>query len=152
MNFSYSQASGWKRGDIRIWTRSLSEIPHGWQLCDGTNGTPNMLNRAVVGAGDSYQHGEIFGSDWNKTAINIDSYTLSQAQMPAHTHTLIRRAATGGGNNSGTTGTDGNFNLGNTPVPVAYAGSNGAHKHTANMSNVDVRQQSVAVYWIMKIR
>ena len=30
-------------GIIGLWLGSLDTIPDGWQLCDGTNGTPNML-------------------------------------------------------------------------------------------------------------
>ena len=28
----------------------LTEVPHGWKLCDGTNGTPNLIGRYPLGA------------------------------------------------------------------------------------------------------
>ncbi len=46
-------------------------------MCDGTLGTPNLRDRFVVGAGDSYSLGATGGAN---TVI------LTVAQMPAHTH------------------------------------------------------------------
>lgn len=42
------------KGIIVLWDGALVDIPAGWQLCDGTNGTPDLRNRFVVGAGDTY--------------------------------------------------------------------------------------------------
>jgi len=36
---------------IAIWYGSTSNIPTGWVLCDGTNGTPDLTDRFVMGAG-----------------------------------------------------------------------------------------------------
>ncbi len=152
MNFSYSQASGWKRGDIRIWTRPLSEIPHGWQLCDGTNGTPNMIDRTPVGAGGTYSSGQLFGSTTQTPSVNVYPFTLSVAQIPSHGHTLQYRAHTSGGDNRGTTGTDGNLNLGNTGSAVAYTGGTQSHGHPVQVGQIDIHQPSIGVYWIMKVR
>ncbi len=41
-------------GMILMWSGSVATIPGGWALCDGTNGTPNLQNRFIVGAGDTY--------------------------------------------------------------------------------------------------
>lgn len=41
-------------GGIIIWSGSVSAIPSGYALCDGTNGTPNLKDSFVVGAGNSY--------------------------------------------------------------------------------------------------
>jgi hypothetical protein len=42
------------RGVILMWSGSVVSVPLGWALCDGNNGTPNLLNKFVIGAGDSY--------------------------------------------------------------------------------------------------
>ena len=34
-------------GSIIIWSGLESSIPPGWQLCNGTNGTPDLRNRFV---------------------------------------------------------------------------------------------------------
>ena len=62
-------------GVIVMW--SGSEIPTGWALCDGTNGTPDLRNRFIVGAGDEYAIGAIGGD--KEVALTIE-------QMPKHNH------------------------------------------------------------------
>ena len=37
-------------GVIALWHGSIATIPAGWQLCDGTNGTPDLRGRFVAGA------------------------------------------------------------------------------------------------------
>ena len=66
-------------GGIIIWSGLLTAIPTGWSLCDGSNGTPDLRNRFVVGAGDQYDRNDIGGAD---------SLTLTEAQIPSHTHTI----------------------------------------------------------------
>lgn len=39
---------------IWIWSGSLADIPPGFVVCDGTNGTPDLRNRFVIGAGNNY--------------------------------------------------------------------------------------------------
>lgn len=41
-------------GVIILWSGSLATIPAGWQLCNGTNGTPDLRDRFVIGAGTTY--------------------------------------------------------------------------------------------------
>ncbi|HCP45659.1 MAG TPA: hypothetical protein DIU15_06440, partial [Deltaproteobacteria bacterium] len=36
-------------GGIIMWSGSTATIPAGWSLCDGTNGTPDLLNRFIKG-------------------------------------------------------------------------------------------------------
>ncbi len=64
-------------GLICMW--SGSEVPLGWYLCDGTNGTPDLRNRFIVGSGSTYSIGNTGGSN---------TVTLTTAQMPSHTHTI----------------------------------------------------------------
>lgn len=37
-------------GTIMLWTRPLAEIPQGWAVCDGTNGTPDLTGLTIIGA------------------------------------------------------------------------------------------------------
>ena len=41
-------------GGIIMWSGATSAIPSGWALCDGNNGTPNLTNKFVIGAGGTY--------------------------------------------------------------------------------------------------
>ncbi len=65
-------------GGIIMWSGSADSIPEGWALCDGGNGTPDLRNRFVVGAGDEYSVNSTGGQK---------EVTLSVDQMPSHNHT-----------------------------------------------------------------
>ena len=41
-------------GCILLWSGSIGSIPSGFVLCNGLNGTPDLRNRFVVGAGSTY--------------------------------------------------------------------------------------------------
>lgn len=49
-------------GMIVSWSGSIIAIPSGWTLCDGTNGTPDLRDRFVQGAGGSFVLGQNAGS------------------------------------------------------------------------------------------
>lgn len=66
-------------GLISMWSGSIATIPSGWILCNGANGTPDLRNRFVVGAGDTYSVGATGGAT---------TQSLSTANLPAHTHTI----------------------------------------------------------------
>jgi hypothetical protein len=44
-------------GTISQWSGSISTIPDGWVLCDGTTNTPDLRDRFVIGAGNNYAPG-----------------------------------------------------------------------------------------------
>ena len=43
-----------QKGMILLWYGPVVLIPTGWQLCDGSNATPDLRNNFIVGAGDTY--------------------------------------------------------------------------------------------------
>lgn len=45
-----AQSDSLPMGSIVIWSGTVASIPSGWQLCNGTNGTPDLRDRFVVGA------------------------------------------------------------------------------------------------------
>lgn len=65
-------------GMVMLWSGAANAIPSGYVLCDGSNSTPDLRDRFVVGAGNSYSVGNTGGAS---------SVTLTTAQMPSHTHT-----------------------------------------------------------------
>lgn len=75
-------------GMIMLWAGTLLTIPSGWALCDGTNGTPNLRDKFVVGAGTSY-------------AVGANGGSTTSTAAGGHTHT---EAAAGGHNHTGTSG------------------------------------------------
>lgn len=67
------------RGLICMWSGSSSNIPNGWALCDGSNNTPDLRDKFVLGAGNNYAVGAIGGEK---------KVTLTIAQMPSHSHDI----------------------------------------------------------------
>jgi hypothetical protein len=49
-------------GCILVWSGAVGAIPSGFLICDGTNGTPDLRDRFVIGAGLSYSVGQTGGS------------------------------------------------------------------------------------------
>ena len=68
---------GFPRGGIIMWSGSVADIPPKWALCDGENGTPDLRDRFVVGAGSAYTAGATGGEAVHKLTI---------AEMPSHKH------------------------------------------------------------------
>lgn len=83
------------RGIITMWSGATNAVPSGWALCDGNNGTPNLKDRFIVGAGQSYGVGNTGGSItrtpsvWTNaagTGIQVAGTAINTSQMPWHTH------------------------------------------------------------------
>lgn len=78
MRYSVStEASSVPQGSIIPWYGNLANIPDGFALCDGTNGTPDLRNRFLVGAGDAYKLAAVGGESTHVLSIN---------EMPWHNH------------------------------------------------------------------
>jgi hypothetical protein len=50
-------------GSIIMWSGTQSSIPVGWNLCDGTNGTPNMTGLFTMGASSDTNVGTVTGAN-----------------------------------------------------------------------------------------
>ena len=80
-------STGIPSGFIGIWSGAANAIPSGWYLCDGNNGTPNLKDRFVIGAGSAYSVNATGGS---KDAVVIghdhDASATSTVNDPGHSH------------------------------------------------------------------
>ena len=106
----HASALGVPSGVICMWSGTNANIPSGWYLCDGTNGTPDLRDRFIVGSGSSYTTGNTGGAA---------SVTLTTAQMPSHTHSGPSHTHTF----SGTTSSSGAHSF---AARNSYSGWNGA--------------------------
>lgn len=43
---------------IVFWSGAIADIPAGWALCDGNNGTPDLTDKFIIGAGSSFNPGD----------------------------------------------------------------------------------------------
>lgn len=100
--------SGVPSGVVIMWSGALNEIPDGWALCNGANGTPDLRERFVMGAATEGDVGDLVGTN---------SFTLTTAQMPSHTHTAS--ASTNGAH-----------------THTASTASAGSHNHSSGVSTV----------------
>lgn len=80
-------------GTIIMWSGNIASPPTGWVVCNGSNGTPDLRNRFIVGAGSTYAVAATGGAD---------SVTLTTAQLPSHTHGLGSIVVAAGGAHSHT--------------------------------------------------
>jgi len=89
-NIEQGIESAMPTGGIIMWSGSIASIPATWALCDGYNGTPDLRNRFIVGAGSTYPVDAIGGAD---------TIALSQNQMPSHGHSFSTTSGAGGTHN-----------------------------------------------------
>lgn len=72
---------------IIMYSGSIFSIPTGWALCDGTNGTPDLRERFIVGAGTSNNTSVVGTTAYNiGDSGGLNSVTLDLSQLPAHGH------------------------------------------------------------------
>jgi len=81
----WANAQQFTVGEVRMWSGTATQAAvtaawgPGWRLCDGTNGTPNLRDRFIIGAGSTYPV---------NTAGGAAAVTLAIAHMPAHNHVI----------------------------------------------------------------
>ena len=65
--------AGIPTGVIVLWSGAANAIPSGYVLCDGNNSTPDLRDRFLVGAGNSYSVGDTGGSNTATDTVNISA-------------------------------------------------------------------------------
>jgi hypothetical protein len=71
---NWASTQSFVSGMIMLWAGSVASVPSGWFLCDGTNSTPDLRNKFIVGAGSTYAVNAAGGS--------------ADSIVPSHTHTI----------------------------------------------------------------
>jgi len=64
-------------GVIAMWHGLIANIPTGWGLCNGVDGTPDLRSKFVRGAPNATEAGGTGGAD---------THTLSVDEIPSHIH------------------------------------------------------------------
>ena len=93
------------KGTITMFN-GTSDIPIGWAVCDGTNGTPNLIGKFVKAVATADQMGD------NSSELNENNeLTLTQEHLPKHSHPHKEHTHSLDGNISGTTGSSGDLTV-----------------------------------------
>ena len=143
-------------GGIIAYTGSLNTLPLNYHLCDGTDGTPDLRDRFIVGAGSSYNLNTIGGISTNILALN---------QLPNLADFLNKTIAVQGNNQ-----VNGSNNLvSNLPIRAwswEYFQKNEGNTHgyfknafatipgTSNSFGQPIENKPpyIALYWVMRIK
>lgn len=162
-------------GMIMLWSGTSGTVPSGYHVCDGTNGTPNLQDKFVLGAGGALptSGGSVSSSTDSAGSVSITGTALTLDQIPGHTHTFWNG---GYGFYNGSSGGYGilltggsqqqNFPTGESisgQTMVGYSGGSSqgtqsaanTHTHTVsatlNHSHASVLPPYVALFYIMKL-
>jgi microcystin-dependent protein len=129
--------SAFVAGMIMMWSGSIATIPSGWLLCDGSNSTPDLRNRFVIGAfsDDSGTAKTTVTGTSTQTGGSKDAITVSHTHTitdPGHNHLQTGYTGAGSGQNQGNTGdtqvTNNNSTATNTTgISIDSAGSSGTN-------------------------
>lgn len=126
------------KGTILMFNGASSEIPEGWAICNGSNGTPNLIEKFIKAGTSS---GVTGGNPNNEVTLTVDN-------MPTHSHDLLGSATTDtdGGHYHYTSANDGSSTSvtqgEGTSATVAASGSTsilsdyeGSHWHYVDLSS-----------------
>jgi microcystin-dependent protein len=111
-------------GSILLWSGSIASIPTNWALCNGSNGTPDLRNRFIVGA--NVDNAGV--ANTNITGLNTQTGGTKDAIVvnhthaitdPGHSHTLPIASGSGG---TSKVNTNGGFSTSNIETSVNTTG------------------------------
>ena len=90
------------RGMIMLWSGTTATIPSGWALCNGTNGTPQLTNRFIVGAGGSLYSPNATGGYKDATLVSHSHTVSGTASASSVTGTASASSVSGTNSGAGT--------------------------------------------------
>ncbi len=133
-------------GAILLWSGSASTIPDGFQLADGTNGTPDLRGKFVMGISSTEDDDDLLTTG-GETQHTHSMGTISTAS--AHTHTVYMGYSDGlyyGASGAVSVAHSGHFHNWS-----AVTGSSGSHTHTGTYTASDNLPPYTKYYWIARI-
>jgi hypothetical protein len=83
-------------GGIIMWSGTIATIPSGWALCNGSNGTPDLRDRFIIGASQDSGGaartnitGSLTQTGGSKDAIVVSHTHTATVTDPGHSHSYI---------------------------------------------------------------
>lgn len=96
---AFVQLNAVPAGIIMLWSGLEASIPAGWALCNGLNGTPDLRDKFVIGAGSlTYPPATVGGASTHNHTITVDDagdhthsltiagHVLTLPEIPSHSH------------------------------------------------------------------
>lgn len=128
------------KGSIIMFNGLSSEIPKGWHICDGTEGTPNLTGKFIKASNTS-------GETGGKSTIQI-----LEENMPKHTHTFVGNQVTTSESGAHTHTIRGKYGKSDnandrycletgSETDLITTSQSGAHTHTIDMSATQLSYQ-----------
>ncbi len=166
VGYAFTAGNGIPQGGIIMWSGAIANIPSGWALCNGTNGTPDLRDRFVVGAGSGYAVGDNGGSEANNISHTHGISTASNdtSANGSHNHSFSGNTAVSGSTKqveNGGTAYDGVTNYhthsysGNTSSEINHVHqithSHGGATVAAGSTALENRPPYYALAFIMKL-
>jgi hypothetical protein len=115
-------------GAILLWSGSIGSIPAGYYLCNGSNGTPDLRDRFVVGAGSTYAVDATGGSANSIVVSHTHTGSGTTDTVSDHQHIVYTNS------NQGPAGGGGTYIGGNLAGPQQTSSAAGAHSHTVTIT------------------
>ena len=149
-------------GMIMMWSGTAANIPTGWALCDGNNGTPDLRDRFIAAAGNTYNPGDNGNPDTHSHSISIPKKSFTTSRHNGHTHAFPDAWGNRSDSARKVVGakTFKSIDRGDSNVDSDSAKSGGAHTHTGSIDAFSVNSNSIgganrpkwyALCFIMKI-
>jgi hypothetical protein len=112
-------------GMISLWYGAIGSVPLGWYLCDGTNGTPDLRDKFVVGAGSTYSVAATGGStDAIVVSHNHTANSVVTDNGHVHTETAYNTAGIGNAGGGGARVNAATINTGSATTGITVATTN----------------------------
>lgn len=160
-------------GGIIMWSGTIANIPSGWALCNGSNGTPNLQDRFVVGAKADGEGSAYPGLQGGATGGSADAVVVEHnhggntQNAGSHQHRYVDAyfAEVGGSPNRSVAGSDEGFDNDNeffyrtaangssrnepteNQNPLTYAA--GTHQHPINSAGVSGTNKNLPPYYAL---
>ena len=80
-------------GVIMMWSGAVNAIPSGFVLCNGLNGTPNLIDKFVVGAASVYSVGDTGGATTDTISLSVSGSTSSSISQAYSARTNYNQQA-----------------------------------------------------------
>jgi hypothetical protein len=121
-------AAAFPSGGIIMWSGLISAIPSGWYFCNGSNSTPDLRDKFIIGA--SADSGGV--AKTNVTASYTQSGGSKDAINVSHTHTATTTATDSGHTHTVPSGASG----ASTPTGPAGAASTNSQTTATGTANI----------------